>query len=134
MTAPPPAPHADQPGKPAWWASWAVRSAARLLPAARRGRYRQEFLAELYGMSRPAQLCHAVGILSRAWALRVAVNQPARLIAKEAAVTRPWRCRLRIHRWQRLRNPDGGWYRECRLCHQQAEWQRVTLGTLSYFQ
>jgi hypothetical protein len=30
-------------------------------------------------------------------------------------------CRLRIHRWQRLRNPEGGWYRECRSCQEQQD-------------
>ena len=78
MTASPPARRADEPGRPTWWASWAVRSAARPLPAAYRGRYRQELVAELYGMSRAAQLRHASGVLSRVWTLRVALNEPAR--------------------------------------------------------
>jgi hypothetical protein len=35
---------------------------------------------------------------------------------KEATMAKPWRCRIGRHRWQRLRNPQGGWYRECRGC------------------
>jgi hypothetical protein len=38
-------------GRPTWWASLVVRSAALPLPAEHRWRYRQEFLAELYGMT-----------------------------------------------------------------------------------
>jgi len=104
---------------PTWWASWAVSSAALPLPSEHRRRYRQEFLAELHGMTPSEQLRHAAGVLSRAWTLRVAVTEPARLIRKEAAMAKPWRCRLRLHRWQRLRNPEGGWYRECRGCGRQ---------------
>jgi hypothetical protein len=108
-------------GNPTWWASWAVRSASLPLPSEYRYRYRQEFLAELYGMTPSEQLHHAGGVLSRVWTLRVALNEPARLLTKEAAMAKPWRCRLRLHRWQRLRNPQGGWYRECLGCGTQRE-------------
>jgi hypothetical protein len=108
-------------GHPTWWASWAVRSASVPLPSEHRYRYRQEFLAELYGMTPSEQLHHATGVLSRVWTLRVALNEPARLMPKEAAMAKPWRCRLRLHRWQRLRNPQGGWYRECRRCGTQRD-------------
>jgi hypothetical protein len=43
-------------GNPSWWASWAVRSASVPLPSEHRYRYRQEFLAELYGMTPSEQL------------------------------------------------------------------------------
>jgi hypothetical protein len=108
-----------QAGQPTWWASWAVRSASLPLPAEHRYRYRQEFLAELYGMTPAEQRHHAGGVLSRVWTLRVALNEPDRLMAKEAAMAKPLHCRIRIHRWQRLRNPQGGWYRECRDCGKQ---------------
>ena len=39
-------------------------------------------------------------------------------------MTKPWLCRIGRHRWQRLRNPEGGWYRECRGCRK----QRVSSG------
>jgi len=111
----------SQAGQPTWWASLAVRSASLPLPAEHRWRYRQEFLAELYGMT-PAQQRHqASGVLSRVIALRVALSEPERLTNKEAAMATPWRCRLRFHYWQRLRNPQGGWYRECRGCGTQRD-------------
>jgi hypothetical protein len=109
---------ADQ---PTWWASWAVRSASVPLPSEHRYRYRQEFLAELYGMTPTQQLHHATGVLSRVWTLRVALNEPARPTPKEAAMAKSWRCRVRLHRWQRIRNPQGGWYRECRDCGKQED-------------
>ena len=108
-----------QAGQPIWWASLVVRSAALPLPSEHRWRYRQEFLAELYGMTPSEQRQHARGVLSRVVALRVALSEPERLMNKEATMTRPWRCRLRLHRWQRLRNPEGGWDRECAGCGRQ---------------
>jgi hypothetical protein len=74
-----------QAGRPTWWASVVVRTATLPLPSEHRWRYRQEFLAELYGMTPAEQRHHAIGVLSR----------------------------IGRHRWQRLRNPEGGWYREC---------------------
>ncbi len=93
-----------------------MRTAALPLPAEHRWRYRQEFLAELYGMTPAEQRHHATGVLSRVVALRVALSEPDRLLAKEATMAKPFLCRLGRHRWQRLRNPEGGWYRECRNC------------------
>jgi hypothetical protein len=57
-------------------------------------------------------------VFFRRWT-QVRLTALARLLAKEATMTKPWRCRLGIHRWQRLRNPEGGWYRECRRCQKQ---------------
>jgi hypothetical protein len=110
--------------RPVWWASWAVRVAALPLPSEHRWRYRQEFLAELHGMTPAEQSRHALGVLSRVGMLRLALAEPSRLLAKEATMAKPWPCRLRLHRWQRLRNPQGGWYRECRRCGT----QRVSTG------
>ena len=107
-----------QAGQPTRWASLVVRTAALPLPSEHRWRYRQEFLAELDGMTPAEQLHHAGGV-SRVWTLRLVLNGPERLPAQEAAMPRPWRCRARIHRWQRIRNPEGGWYRECRGCGKQ---------------
>jgi hypothetical protein len=111
----------SQAGQPTWWASLVVRTAALPLPSEHRWRYRQEFLAELYGMTPAEQRHHARGVLSRIVSLRVALSEPARLLRKEAAVTKPWRCRLRLHRWQRLHNPQGGWYYECFKCGTQQD-------------
>jgi hypothetical protein len=94
-----------QAGRPTWWASLVVRSAALPLPAEHRWRYRQEFLAELYGMTPAEQRHHAVGVLSRVWTLWMALTEPERLPHKEATMAKPWLCRIGRHRWQRLRNP-----------------------------
>jgi hypothetical protein len=107
--------------RPTWWASLAVRSAALPLPSEHRYRYRQEFLAELYGMSSSDQLRHASGVLPRVLALRGVLTDPDRQLPMEAAMKKHWRCRLRIHRWKQLRNPEGDWYRECLRCGKQTE-------------
>ena len=109
----------SQAGQPTRWASLVVRTAALPLPSEHRWRYRQEFLSEMYGMTPAEQRHHATGILSRVVALRGALTEPEQLLAKEATMAKSWRCRLRLHRWQRLRNPQGGWYRECRDCRKQ---------------
>ena len=109
----------SQAGQPTWSASMVVRSASVALPSEHRYRYRQEFLAELYGMTPTEQRHHASGVLSRVWTLRAALAAPGWLTAKEAAMAKPWLCRIGRHRWQRLRNPEGGWYRECRGCGKQ---------------
>ena len=113
-----------QAGRPTWWASLVVRTAALPLPSQHRWRYRQEFLSELYGMAPAEQRHHATGVLSRVVALRVALTEPEQLLAKEATMAKPFLCRIGRHRWQRLRNPEGGWYRECRGCGK----QRVSSG------
>ena len=110
-----------QAGQPTWWASLVVRSASLPLPSEHRWRYRQEFLAELYGMTPAEQRHHVGGVLSRVWTLRVALAEPGRLTAKEATMAKPWRCRIGRHRWQRLRNPQGGWYYQCVKCGAQQD-------------
>ena len=51
----------------------------------------------------------------------MALTEPERLTHKEATMATPWLCRIGRHRWQRLRNPEGGWYRECRRCQKQQD-------------
>ena len=87
-------------------ASLAVKSASLPLPSEYRYRYRQEFLAELYAMTPPSSCTTPPGSCPRVWTLRVALGEPAPLL---------------MHRWQRLRNPEGGWYRECRSCQEQQD-------------
>jgi hypothetical protein len=79
-----------QAGQPTWWASLVVRSASLPLPSEHRWRYRQEFLAELYGMTPTEQRHHATGVLSRVWTLRVALAEPGRLTAKELRPSLRW--------------------------------------------
>ena len=105
-----------QAGPPTWWASFTVRSASLPLPADYRHRYRQEFLAELYGMTPAEQRRHAAGVLSRVWTLRVALTEPERLLREEATMAKPWRCRLHLHRWRFERDYQGQRYRKCVRC------------------
>jgi hypothetical protein len=105
-----------QAGQPTWWASVVVRSASLPLPSEHRWRYRQEFLAELYGMTPAEQRRHASGVLSRVWTLRMALTEPERLLRKEATMAKPWRCRLRLHRWRIQKDYRGQRYRECQRC------------------
>jgi hypothetical protein len=56
------------------WCCRTVELAAWLLPAEYRQRYALEFVAESYGMSHPQQVRHSVQVLSRAWALRAALD------------------------------------------------------------
>jgi hypothetical protein len=87
-----------------FWPRQAVRMATRILPDATQDRYRQEYLAELYGLSRTRQLRHAFGVLSRSWALRVAINAPAEAAAADMEIVFPLR---RPKRYSVRRNGDG---------------------------
>ena len=71
-----------------------VRPASLPLPSEHRWRYRQEFLAELYGMTPAEQRHHAIGILSRVWTLWVALTS-RNGSAQEATMAKPWLCRIR---------------------------------------
>ena len=71
------------------------------------------------GSSLGSREANSSGVLSRTWTLGMALTEPERLTHKEATMAKPWLCRIGRHRWQRLRNPEGGWYRECRECGKQ---------------
>jgi hypothetical protein len=102
-------------GTPTWWASLAVRSAALPLPSKPRRRYRQEFLAELYGMTPSEQLHHATGVLSRVWALRIALAEAA--YGTTVKDVRPLRCHLNLlHTWRPYLVADGQRYISCARC------------------
>ena len=99
--------------------SLAVRVAARAVPdGALRDRYRQELLAELFGMPRGRQVRHSLGVLSHAWALRSALTDQHP--AKELGMSTPRRpvlCRLHLHHsWRTRSTEDGGRYRQCVRC------------------
>lgn len=105
-----------------------VECAAGALPAAHRGRYQREFLAELYGLTPSHQLRHATQVLSRAWALRVALGESVLATNGDGTMRlvtrRPLTCLLlRWHKWQLTSTEDGSYrYNRCRKCGK--EWWR----------
>jgi hypothetical protein len=105
-----------------FWSRHTVQVATRVLPGSTRDRYRQEFLAELYGLSRTRQLRHAFGVLSRSWALRTAINTPSQTPTADMEIVfprrrRPLFCRLNLrHRWTTRRTEDGRPYLQCQRC------------------
>jgi hypothetical protein len=73
-------------GRPSPCAGWLAGFAVRLLPPARRQRYREEFAAELRelaGLRRWRQLAYAARLLGRAWELRRALSGALRVPARE---------------------------------------------------
>jgi hypothetical protein len=112
-----------------------VQAATLVLPRSTRDRYRQEFVAELYGLSRTRQLRHAAGVLSRSWALRAAISGLPGAAADIEIVfprrrRRPLYCRLIRHYWVDLSSEDGSSrYRECARCGKEANdslrWARM---------
>src|SRR5215470_11634881 len=87
-----------------FWPRHTVQAATRVLPGATRDRYRQEFLAELYGLSRARQLRHAFGVLSRCWSLRTALSTPSDATAADMEIVFPFR---RPKRYSVRRTDEG---------------------------
>ena len=107
----------------ALWPRQIVRAATRLLPQGPvRDRYRQEFLAELHGLHPTRQARHAFGVLTRCWALRVAITAPHGAAATDMEIVFPRRrgplsCKLNLHhQWATLRTEDGKPYQQCQRC------------------
>jgi hypothetical protein len=112
-----------------------VGVAARLLPTpADRRRYQAEFVGELYGLSIPAQLRHAAGVLSQALALRSARGGSSPRYEEVAVYTttagQRFCCRyLRWHHWSPFSTPDGGRYVACTVCRREhGGWDCVSGG------
>jgi hypothetical protein len=124
------------PQAPNPWASRAIRLAVRVLPEGlARDRYRHEFLAELYGMSRPRQLRHAINLLIGSFALRAAVDrerQPSSLeLVLPVTARKPLLCRLNLHhKWIRLSDSEdeGEDYLQCRGCGRVREFNTPNIG------
>jgi hypothetical protein len=88
-----------------FWPRHTVGVATRVLPGATRDRYRQEFVAELHGLSRARQLRHAFGVLSRSWALRAAISAPPEATTADMDIVYP---RLRRpKRYSMVRTAEG---------------------------
>jgi hypothetical protein len=97
-----------------------VRLAAHTLPAgAVRDRYRQEFLAELAGMSGSHQARHAAGILTHSLVLRSAVRgtQAGPMEEAMSRPSKPLLCRTNAHHhWEWGNTPDGERFIRCARC------------------
>jgi hypothetical protein len=96
------------------WAVAAVRTATDLLPPGPvRRRYREELVAELWGMSSRQQLGHSWSVLVSAPALHRALVEAGELEFPHS----PLWCRLRLHhRWHRVQAEDGTPFRRCLAC------------------
>lgn len=107
------------PRPPTWWARRGVNLCTDRLPWSDRIRYRQELLAELYGMSAREQLKQTIGVLVMTPALRKAVRDrnANRGTAVGLKARRALRCRLRRHAWVARGNEIGEQFLECRRCH-----------------
>jgi hypothetical protein len=105
-----------------------VELAARTLPVPHRGRYTQEFTAELYGLTRSHELRHATQVLSHAWVLRAALGEPAPVPigdgTMQIAQRRPLTCLLLgWHKWKSFSTDDGSArYNQCVKCGKE-QWQ-----------
>jgi hypothetical protein len=109
---------APRPATP--WARWTVRLATHGLPVGEtRLRYRQELLAELYGMSPAEQSRYAAGLLLSSRSLRHALADDPDLALEGVMTThhRPLACRLNLHHaWHTEVTEDGVRFRRCRRC------------------
>lgn len=91
------------------------------LPRRHRERYGREFTAELYAVPRENQLGYAAAVLSRAWALRAALDQTDHTTTKESEMAErpatPLLCRLHLrHQWRRFQTEEGDRYTACVKC------------------
>jgi hypothetical protein len=94
-----------------------------VLPRSARPRYEEEFIADLYGMSRTEQAGYAGHVLARSLPLRLAVRSATKRTSLPGGIEmtplkrRPLRCRLNIrHDWHSESTEDGGRYQQCRRC------------------
>lgn len=102
--------------RPGPWSLLLVRTAVLLLPAAERARYRQELVAELYGLEPRRQRAQAAGVLVHAGALRAALARDGREEDTMTTTRKPVRCLLGRHRWHWESTEDGGRFRRCLRC------------------
>jgi len=95
-----------------------VAIAVRILPAAQRDRYSDEFRADLSVLMIGRQLPYAVGALVSAVPLRRAIKETDSDEAARSVVY--WKCRWGVHRWMVFNddNPEQrkGTHKECTRC------------------
>ena len=90
----------------------------RVLPAASRDRYREEFRAELAELPWMSQLFQAGTLLVGSFSLRKALRQVD--VIEDLTSARDWRCRLGLHHYHPVQddNPEmrGRAYLRCDRC------------------
>ena len=105
---------------PTVWARRGVELAVRSLPHGPRQRYRQEFLADVHGMSRPEQFRHVCGLVAQSCALRSELAATDVRLDRLRSSTRLSRLLLcdtgARHRWERQFTDDGRLYDRCARC------------------
>jgi hypothetical protein len=110
---------APRPRIPAVVPSLLIALGGRVLPGgSARERYRQEFTAELYGMTPRRQTAHALQIVVSSWALRSATRHPREGKTMVNILRRkPLLCLLNVrHDWETQSSPDGERYQRCSRC------------------
>jgi hypothetical protein len=107
---------------PRWWARALIAASAAVLPSSARARYEEEFIADLYGMSRGDQARYSLGAATHCFALRNAVhtdNRQAPTGGHDMIIRahRPLRCLLNVrHDWHTESTEDGARFLHCRRC------------------
>ena len=95
-----------------------LRAATLPLPrGVARDRYRQEFLAELWGLPSREQAREAVSLLVHSPALWSAVRGDSGSLLEDTMTKKPLLCRLGLnHRWEAAQTSDGQRFVRCRRC------------------
>jgi hypothetical protein len=107
---------------PRWWARALIAASAAILPSSARPRYEEEFIADLYGMSRGEQARYSLGTAMHSFNLRHAVcidrrHSPLGDNDMIIRARRPLHCRLNVrHDWHAESTEDGARYLRCRRC------------------
>lgn len=103
---------------PAFLPRQSVRLAARAIPrGSARARYEQEFVAEMYDMTRRRQRAYAISVLAHAWSLRAALAGGTTATEEITMNRKPLTCRLNVHhRWRWESTEDGGRFQLCARC------------------
>ena len=101
---------------PDFWVRHMLALAVWALPAAQRTRYRQELLAELYGLSRQQQYASAWSVVTHVLALRSAVSDLSDGKDTTMRNKTPLMCRVHHHAWHVFSTEDGERFQRCSRC------------------
>ncbi|HEY2299588.1 MAG TPA: hypothetical protein VGH43_17780 [Jatrophihabitans sp.] len=112
---------------PTWWARALIAASVPVLPRSARARYEEEFIADLYGMSRIEQARYTGHVLAGCVSLRLAVRSAVGRTSTLEGIDmtprqcRPLRCRLNLHHdWHDESTDNGTRFQRCRRCGKDA--------------